>query len=173
MITCSAWSTNWWGGNLKGVWYYLNAWYPNISQFMSIGNNAGGINVMTYDLSDNEQFYECPTPTQCTLDQQVAFYMGTYQAAGIAANVGYEIGTPAYPDPTHDPSHQLPLTAAEFALILQITQPASTGAILWEVFKPVEGGGELTVTQVCQQLCKLLFPTAARCSGSIPPTPSA
>ena len=40
--------------------YYLNEWYPSIVQYMTSGANAGGINVMTYDLSDNPQFHECP-----------------------------------------------------------------------------------------------------------------
>jgi len=34
-----------------------------------------------------------------------------FGSSGIA--VGYEIGQPAYPDKTHDPSDQLPLTASE------------------------------------------------------------
>lgn len=53
-------STSWWGGNLKGVWYFANLWYPSIIDFLSKGANAGGINVMTYDLSDNPEFHECP-----------------------------------------------------------------------------------------------------------------
>ena len=56
---------------------------------------------MTYDLSDNIEFHECPDDNTCTLSEQVAFYIETYQTAGIGAAVGYEIGTPAYPDPTH------------------------------------------------------------------------
>jgi hypothetical protein len=40
--------------------------------------STGGINVMTYDLSDDEQYSECPEPGVCTLDQQVAFYMSTF-----------------------------------------------------------------------------------------------
>lgn len=39
-----------------------------------------GINVMTYDLSDDEEYSECPEPGVCTLDQQVQFYMNTYGA---------------------------------------------------------------------------------------------
>lgn len=54
------WSSNWWGGNLKGLWFFANLWYPSVIDFMSKGANAGGINVMTYDLSDNPQFHECP-----------------------------------------------------------------------------------------------------------------
>lgn len=37
------------------------------------------------------QFYECPAPNVCTLDQQVNFYMQTFAQAGIPANVGYEV----------------------------------------------------------------------------------
>lgn len=86
---------------------------------------------MTYDLSDDEEYSECPEPGVCTLDQQVQFYMNTYGACGsscaapfcpsnlripvllantatasIAAAVGYETGTPAYPDPIENPSHR-------------------------------------------------------------------
>ena len=46
-------------------------WFPFIIQFMTQGANAGGINVMTYDLSDNESFHECPTDDTCTLLEQV------------------------------------------------------------------------------------------------------
>jgi hypothetical protein len=49
----------------------------------------------TYDLSDDEKYSECPTPAVCTLHDQVDFYLKTYAAAGIPANVGYETGTPA------------------------------------------------------------------------------
>lgn len=37
---------------------------------------------MTYDLSNNEIYHECPTSDICTLQDQVKFYIGTYQAAG-------------------------------------------------------------------------------------------
>ncbi|EDQ89831.1 uncharacterized protein MONBRDRAFT_7785, partial [Monosiga brevicollis MX1] len=90
-----AWSTAWWGGNLKGVWYWAKQWFPDVIDFMSTGPNAGGINVMTYDLSDNPQFHECPQDNVCTLSQQVQFYMQTYSQAQIPAFVGYEVGTPA------------------------------------------------------------------------------
>lgn len=45
------------------------------------------------------EFYECPEPNLCPLNQQVNFYMDTYLQANINAGVGYETGTPAYPDP--------------------------------------------------------------------------
>ena len=37
-------------GNLKGLILFVNQWYPSVVQFMTSGANAGGINVMTYDL---------------------------------------------------------------------------------------------------------------------------
>ena len=80
------------------------------------------------DLSDNMQYYECPTPSTCTLDEQVNFYMSQYAAGGIRASTGYEIGQPAYPSPIHDPTHQLPLTQSALALILANTQPSTAGA---------------------------------------------
>merc|ERR1712004_549616 len=104
-----AWSGKWWGGNLKGIWLQVHQKFPELMSMMASGSNAGGVNVMTYDLSDDEKYHECPNCDTCTLEKQVAFYMNTYQTAGIAANVGYEVGTPAYPDKDHDGSHQLPL----------------------------------------------------------------
>ncbi len=69
--------------------------------------------------------------------------MKTYDDAGIKANVGYEIGIPAYPAFDHDPNHQLPLTNEMFQSIASQTQPSHTGAFFWELFKPaVRGGGD-------------------------------
>ena len=141
-----AWSGNWWGGNLKGVWLWLQTWYPDLMDSVA---NGGGVNVMAYDLSDNEQYYECPETNVCTLDQQVAFYMQTYGTASITAGVGYEIGTPAYPDPIHDPSNQLPLTLSELALIIQNTQPQYSGGFFWEMFRTPANPQEASPTQVC------------------------
>ena len=107
--------------------------YPDTITFMSVGPNAGGINVMTYDLSDNPQFHECPDDNDCPLDKQVAFYMKTYQDAGIVATVGYEIGVPAYPSPEHDAAHQLPLTPTLLRSIVSQTQSQFKGAFFWEV----------------------------------------
>jgi len=45
-----AWETAWWGGNLKGLMYWVKSWYPEVLNFLTKGKNAGGINVMTYDL---------------------------------------------------------------------------------------------------------------------------
>jgi len=162
-----AWSGNWWGGNLKGIWLQVKQLYPDIMSFMSTGANAGGINVMTYDLSDNEQYYECPDPSCCSLDCQVNFYMGTYTQAGIPANVGYEVGTPAYPDPTHDPSHQLPLSKAMLQTITTTIQPKYPGGFFWELFKAADG--QASPTEVAQAICKVLLPGNSRCSGTIPP----
>jgi len=133
---------------------------------MSTGTNAGGINVMTYDLSDNEQYYECPDPSCCTLECQVQFYMSTYDQAGIPANVGYEVGTPAYPDPTHDPTHQLPLTKAELQTITSTIQPKYSGGFFWELFKAADG--QASPTDVAQAVCKVVLPGNSRCSGTIP-----
>jgi len=163
-----AWSGNWWGGNMKGVWLETYQWYPSIINFMATGANAGGINVMTYDLSNNEQYYECPQPGICALDQQVAYYMSTYAQAGIPANVGYEVGTPAYPDPTHDPSHQLPLTQAMMNSILSSTQSQFKGGFFWEMYKPNPGPGQVSTTQLAQAICKVVLPGSSRCSGTIP-----
>jgi len=93
------------------------AWYPDLISFVA---SSGGVNVMSYDLSDNEASevrgvrpaapiagwrsslhprshslsppsQECPEPTICALNQQVNFYLGTYTTAGIPANGGYEV----------------------------------------------------------------------------------
>lgn len=159
-----AWSGKWWGGNMKGVWLKVKQQMPEITDFMSKGANAGGINVMTYDLSSNEQFHECPEPGKCALDVQVEFYMGTYKQESIDANVGFEIGTPAYPDPKHDPSHQLPLSTDLQNKILGSV--GGTGGFFWEIFKPA--AGHATPTQVAQALCKKYLNGASRCSGSFP-----
>ena len=45
------------------------AWYPDVFQFVA---TTGGVNVMSYDLSDDESHYECPTPDVCTLHDQVS-----------------------------------------------------------------------------------------------------
>lgn len=139
---------------------------PDIISFMSTGANAGGINVMTYDLSSNEQFHECPEPGKCALDVQVDFYMSTYATAGIPANVGYEVGTPAYPDPKHDPTHQLPLSSAMLTKIISTTQSKVKGGFFWEIYKP--GDGQASPTAVAQAICKKLLPGTTRCSGAFP-----
>lgn len=159
------WAGNWWGGNEKGTILFASQWYPDlIAQVAS----TGGVNIMSYDLSDDEQYYECPEPGVCTLDQQVAFYMQQFDLAGIPANVGYETGTPAYPDPVEDPSHQLPLTLAELQLITANTQPKYKGGFMWEVFKQPVVEGEATPTQVAQAICNVVLPGSPRCNGSLP-----
>jgi hypothetical protein len=163
-----AWSGNWWGGNMKGIWLKVNTWYPSIINFMSTGSNAGGINVMTYDLSSNEEYHECPVDGLCALDQQVQYYMNTYLQENIPANVGYEIGTPAYPDPVHDPTHQLPLTKAMLSSIISQTQPNFKGGFFWEIFKTDPTSGEVSPTDVAQAICKVVTPSSPRCSGTIP-----
>lgn len=119
------------------------------------------------DLSDNRDFHECPTEQACTLAQQVAFYVDTFLSAGIPACVGYELGTPAYPDPTHDKSHQLPLTTDALALLATSVQPKASGGFLWEVYKPT-GDGEATATATAQAVCNVVLPGNVRCSGGFP-----
>eukprot|EP00301_Raphidiophrys_heterophryoidea_P014878 c2334_g1_i1.p1 GENE.c2334_g1_i1~~c2334_g1_i1.p1 ORF type:complete len:556 (+),score=141.43 c2334_g1_i1:41-1669(+) len=167
-----AWQGNWWGGNLKGVWFYTKKWFPFIMDFMSTGANAGGINVMSYDLSDNPQFHECPDDNSCPLDSQVAYYMNTYQVAGIQAAVGYEISTPAYPDKAHDPTHQLPLTTSMLSSITSNTQSKFPSGFLWELYKPADSSDHATATQTAQAICKSVMPSSPRCSGTIPGTAS-
>jgi hypothetical protein len=159
-----AWSTPWWGGNLKGVWYEVNTRFPSV---MSPLLKSGGINVMTYDLSDNQDFHECPDDEHCTLSQQVAFYMGTYSKAGIGANVGYEVGTPAYPAPDHDKAHQLPLTTSALSSIVSTSQSQAAGGFLWQIFKP-NAAGEASSTDVAQAICKSVMPQSKRCTGTFP-----
>ncbi|KAG0368124.1 hypothetical protein BGZ54_002608 [Gamsiella multidivaricata] len=127
-------SSNWWGGNLKNIWYYLYKWYPEVYNFMATGTNGGGVNVMTYDLSNNQQFHECPDDNTCSLSQQVNYYMKSYADNGMTAHVGYEIGIPAYPASDHDAAHQLPLTQTELSAILAVQ--GSKGGFFWELYKP-------------------------------------
>lgn len=95
--------------------------------------------------------------------------MGTYASAGISASVGYEVGTPAYPDPTHDPAHQLNLTLPMLQSITGTTQPSFVGGFLWEIFKqPAPGSGEVTSTQVAQAICSVVLPGEGRCNGAFP-----
>ncbi|KAI9329172.1 hypothetical protein BDR26DRAFT_923023 [Obelidium mucronatum] len=173
-----AWETKWWGGNLKGVWYYANLWYPDAIKFMSTGANAGGINVMTYDLSKNNNFFECPSGStaDCDLAGQVKFYMDTYAKAGINARVGYEIGQPAYPDPTNDPENQIPLTQAGLDGILSDVKTSSTnGGFFWELYKPKtspqtesQQKSNIDANTVAQKVCKKVLGADKRCSGVIP-----
>lgn len=162
-----AWSGKWWGGNMKGVWLQVKQKYPELISFMSTGANAGGINVMTYDLSSNTEYHECPSDDACQLDKQVAFYMDTYKSAGIAANVGYEIGTPAYPGKDHDAAHQLPLTKEKLATIASSTQGSVGGGFFWSMYKPASGD-QASSTQVAQAICEKVLPGNKRCKGTIP-----
>ena len=126
---------------------------------------------MTYDLSDNEKYFECPVEGVCTLPQQVDFYMGLYKKAGILANVGYEIGTPAYPDITHDPEHQLPLTKAALAELISVTQPKVLSGFFWDVYK-MANSDQATATDTAQAICSIILPGNSRCSGEIPSLPA-
>lgn len=161
------WDGKWWGGNLKGVWLQMATKYPDIMKKIT---DSQGLNIMTYDLSSNPEFHECPEDGVCDLDKQVDYYMKTYETAGYAANVGYEIGTPAYPPPDHDPAHQLPLTNEMLSSIIGNTQSRHKGGFMWELYK--NGDGSAEVTQVAQAICKATLGSAARCSGVIPPADS-
>jgi hypothetical protein len=167
----SAWQGKWWGGNLKGLVYKTKQVFPQIIDFMTMGVNAGGINVMSYDLSDDPAYHECPPTGGCTLSDQVAFYLKTYDAAGIKAGVGYEVGQPAYPSPEVDKEHQLPLVKAELEKIITDTQPRYKAGFFWELYKKTNATThDATVTEVAQKICKaVLGHDAERCSGSIPP----
>ncbi|KAJ3009414.1 UNVERIFIED_CONTAM: hypothetical protein HDU68_002712 [Siphonaria sp. JEL0065] len=173
-----AWNTKWWGGNLKGLWYYSNLWFPEVTAFMAKGKNAGGINVMTYDLSKNNQYYECPDTTEnCDLAGQVKFYMNTYKTAGIPARVGYEIGQAAYPDPTNDPTNQIPLTKDALNSILGYENTSTMGGFFWELYKPKNSAptgasgqpNNVDANTTAQKVCaKVLGSSAKRCKGVIP-----
>ncbi|KAF9585027.1 hypothetical protein BGW38_004209 [Lunasporangiospora selenospora] len=158
-------STNWWGGNLKNIWYNMFKWYPDAYNFIA---NSGGVNVMTYDLSNNQQFHECPDTNVCSLSQQVLYYMNSYKTNGMTAYVGYEIGIPAYPAFDHDPTHQLPLTQTELTAIL--AGQGSRGGFFWELYKSKGQPNNLEATAAAQQICKAaLGATEPRCGGVIPP----
>ncbi|KAG0263665.1 hypothetical protein BG011_008380 [Mortierella polycephala] len=160
-------STNWWGGNLKNIWYLVNKWYPEVYSFMSTGPNGGGVNVMTYDLSNNQEFHECPDDNTCSLSQQVNYYMKSYADNNMNAHVGYEIGIPAYPASNHDPEHQLPLTQTELSAILAVQ--GSKGGFFWELYKAAGAPGNVDVTSAAQQICKAaLGASTPRCAGVIP-----
>ncbi|KAI9232325.1 MAG: hypothetical protein BYD32DRAFT_491316 [Podila humilis] len=160
-------SSNWWGGNLKNIWYLTYTWYPEVYNFMSQGANGGGVNVMTYDLSNNQEYHECPDANTCSLSQQVNYYMKSYADNGMAANVGYEIGIPAYPAIEHDPTHQLPLIQSELSAIL--AAQGAKGGFFWELYKAAGQPNNVDVTSAAQQICKAaLGANTPRCSGVIP-----
>jgi len=161
----SGWSGNWWGGNLKGLILQAAQYYPDLINFTA---STGGVNVMTYDLSDDESHYECPTPDVCTLHDQVDFYMKTYDQAGIPASVGYETSTPAYPDPIENPTHQLPLTMDELSLIIKNTQTRYKAGFFWEIFKQPAKPDQASPTQLAQAVCNSVLPGNPRCSGTLP-----
>lgn len=161
-----AWGGKWWGGNLKGLWLNLHKWYPELSTFLTA---TGGINVMTYDLSKDERFHECPDESDCPLAKQVAFYMDTYATASIEAAVGFEIGTPAYPSPTEDPGNQLPLTTAALATIAAANLKPGGRGFLWELFKPKASACNADPTAVARAICLKVLPAGtARCNGTLP-----
>ena len=104
----------------------------------------------------------------CSLEAQVDYYMKTYSAFEEGAYVGYEVGTPAYPNPKHDPTHQLPLTTNALGTIVGATQAQFSGGFFWEMYKPV-GAGQASPTATAQAICNAVMPGSARCKGVIPP----
>jgi hypothetical protein len=164
----SAWKGSWWGGNLKGVMYQMNKLDREMIDFMSTSPNAGGINVMSYDLSNNQDYHECPDADTCSLSEQVEFYMKTYKDAGITAAVGYEVGYPAYPSAEDDPQHQLPLKKDGLEKILSSTQKGdSAGGFMWALHKSTSGS-QASVTETLQAICKAVNGEASRCEGNVP-----
>jgi hypothetical protein len=89
----SALSGKWWGNaaggvnRSKGLVLHTQKLFPEVVTFIADSANAGGMNVMSYDLSDNPTFHECPPSGGCTLSDQVEFYLNTYKEAGIPAGV--------------------------------------------------------------------------------------
>jgi len=123
---------------------------------------------MTYDVSSNEKFHECPAgPKTCALDKQVDFYMKSFKTAGFNALVGYEIGQPAYPDKQHDGANQLPLTDEMLTTIISATQGDYAGGFFWDMYKK-NFAGEPSPTKVAQAICNKVMPGNARCTGVIP-----
>ncbi|ORY37025.1 hypothetical protein BCR33DRAFT_854898 [Rhizoclosmatium globosum] len=173
-----AWQGNWWGGSLKGLWYYVNLWYPDLIRFITHDANAGGINVKSFDLSKNNAYYSCQDIIfDCNLGGQVQYFMSTYAQAGIWARTGYQVGQPSHPSPFNDSSHQLPLTQPDLKTILQgVSSSITLGGYVWELFKPkndLPTGSKLQpnnlgVNSVIQQICSKTFPLSARCGGVIP-----
>ncbi|KAI9324688.1 hypothetical protein BDR26DRAFT_880775 [Obelidium mucronatum] len=166
-----AWDGDWWGGNLKGLWINSFKLMPELTKFMTQGPNAGGLNIMTYDVSTATD--ECPKPGVCSLSQQVDFYMGTYlkmmKGNNAGLYVGYEIGTPAYPEVSEQPQLLANLTIPEFATIQATTQTKYPGGFYWEMFKSADSPENINVNAVSQKLCKqLLSGEITRCSGSLP-----
>ncbi|KAF9956823.1 hypothetical protein BGZ72_002418 [Mortierella alpina] len=158
-------SSHWWGGNLKNIWYNVNKFFPEVYKAIS---SSGGVNVMSYDVSGDYDTHECPTDkSSCPLNKQVDYYMKSFHDNNMDANVGYEIGIPAYPAPDHAPQFQLPLTQAELSLILE--KYGSKGGFFWELYKAAGASSNVDVTSAAQQICKAaLGANTPRCSGVIP-----
>jgi len=71
-VTCQgADDGNWWGGNMKGQVVKTFDMFPDLK------NAFTSMEVMTYDVSSNPQFHECPDDksANCALNKQVNFYM--------------------------------------------------------------------------------------------------
>ncbi len=123
---------------------------------------------MSYDVSGDNAASECPDgESSCPLNKQVDYYMKSFLDNNMEANVGYEIGIPAYPAPDHDPQHQLPLTQKELSIIL--SKYGSKGGFFWELYKAAGASSNVEVTSAAQQICKAaLGANTPRCSGVIP-----
>lgn len=123
---------------------------------------------MSYDVSGDNTKFECPDgEASCPLNKQVDYYMKSFHDNNMDANVGYEIGIPAYPAPDHDAQHQLPLTQQELSTIL--SQYGSKGGFFWELYKPAGAADNVEATSAAQQICKAaLGANTPRCSGVIP-----
>jgi len=156
-----AWTGTWWGGNLKGAWSQVDEQFPAVSKSLDIC-------VMTYDLSKNQAFHECPDDQDCALDKQVSFYMATYRKSNIPASVGFEIGTPAYPDKDEDAQDQLPLTTVMLSSILENTAAGLRGGFLWELFKGTASDDQATPTEVAQAVCRAFRAGDPRCDEDLP-----
>ncbi|ORY53776.1 hypothetical protein BCR33DRAFT_732568 [Rhizoclosmatium globosum] len=164
-----AWNGDWWGGNMKGLWYGSYQIMPSLTQFMTQGINAGGLNVMAYDISTTAD--ECPQPGVCSLSQQVDFYLGTYKtmlSSTAGVYVGYEVGTPAYPA---DYTYMANLTQSEFSTLQSNTQSQYPGGFYWEMYKGADSAANVDVNTLSQKLCTQLLPGQTRCQGNLPTAP--
>ncbi|KAJ3065472.1 hypothetical protein HDU98_011176 [Podochytrium sp. JEL0797] len=170
---------DWWGGSLQGLWHYTNVWFPGVFTFITRSSNAGGINVKTFDLSSNNADYQCSSTIayDCNLAAQIEFFIGTFESANLFVRIGFEVGQPSFPDPFHDPHHQLPLTTA----VLQKTLSGDATVVLmgchfWELYKAKNDlptgsmmqKGNLGVNEALREICRAVLPRSERCSGTVP-----
>lgn len=163
-----AWTGSWWGGNLKGLMIHINKIFPSLMKRLI----AGGINVMSYDVSDDDSIHECPAEGVCTLSDQVHFYMNTYSTLNVKALTGFELGVPAYPDISHNKEHQLPLTTEQTSkIITQIDKQQSPGAFYWQWGKDATSiyTGAVKESDLNVSLCTKYLEDGKSCGGRISP----